>query len=222
MTTFEPVIIDIETTGLNPMAEEWHDNQDYDAQVYSVAFGFIPNWREARSVDELEIEKRHVKGDDEYGLLGRLSGRINNFVTQYYGGDIKPFWVGHNIRKYDFPYLGARFARKRLDGWPFTHGWKRLDTFKVAMHDDSIPQRFISEDDYAASVGLSNDDPFDGSDMPEAFENRNWQKIATHVMGDVELNSKLFYKKRAECMTHFQRHYDGVNVQTNFTEEVQL
>ncbi len=222
MTGYEPVIIDIETTGLNPMAEAWHNGQEYDAQVFSVAFGFLTNWREADSVEELEIHKQHVKDEDEYHLLQRLPKRVNHWVEHYYGRRVEPFWVGHNIRKYDFPYLGARFARKRLDGRPFTHGWKRLDTFKVAMHDDTIPKRYVSEDDYAASVGLSNDDPYDGGDMPDAFDNREWQKISTHVMGDVELNAKLFYKKREECMTHFNRHYDDANAKASFVEEVDL
>lgn len=226
MASYEPVFIDIETTGLHPMAEEWHDNQNYDAQVYVVAFAFTPNWRDAEGLHDLEIVKGFVKDEDEYNLLNRLPERLDVLTYDAYGKNAEPFFVGHNIRKFDFPYLGARFARYRLDGHPFTHGWKRLDTMKVARRDDRTgddrSSYYTSEDDYADILGVEDNDPYDGSDMPGAFDNGQWDKIMTHVMSDVEVNAKIFFRAKDVCIEEFVDHYDDVDMVFESTEEVDL
>lgn len=222
MVQYEPVIIDIETTGLNPMAQEGFMGEEFDAAVSAIGLAFIPNWREADTVEELEIVTKPITDESEYQLLDRAPTRVRSYVSEYYGEDTVPFFVGHNLRQYDMPYLGARFARKRLNGEPFVSELKRLDTMRVAGNDSGIDGWYVSEDDYAEHLNIYSDDPYDGSDMPEAYVNGNWDKIHTHVISDIKVNAKIFYKRRELCMNEFDSHYDDVDINPVYVEEVDL
>lgn len=219
---YQPVIIDIETTGFNPMAQEGFMGEDYDAQVYAVGLSTIPNWREVSDLDDLEILTKAVTDNNEYHLLDRLPNRVEVFAEGSYSEDDDFFFVGHNCRQFDFPYLGARFARKRLNGELINSQWKRLDTMRVAGKDDGIDGWYVSEDDYAEYLGIEDDDPYTGADMPDAFRDGQWDKINTHVLSDVEVNAKIFFERRELCMAEFDGHYDDVDINPVFVEEVDL
>lgn len=200
--TYWPVFWDIETTGLNPLAREFW-NGKMEAQVTAVGLGTFRNWDEGPNEESARMQIQVVWDSDEYRLLQAIQDRL---YTMDYDG--KPFLVGYNSRNFDHPYMGARYARKRLDGEPFVSEWKRLDMMRVAENDTAIPKRYPKEGEYADALGVDVADPYDGSDMPDAFKNKEWNKIETHVKADVEESMLMFLKRKGLMMDHFYDHYD--------------
>ena len=239
MGKYIPVIWDIETTGLNPMAEHWWSNT-MQAQVIAIGFATIPNWDEVSDPDDAEINVYTYYDRDEYELLDIVPERIHEKVRQdcldrpfelYHdvvgteflsrtGQNPEPFLVGFNSRSFDHTYIGARFARKRLKGWPLTHGWKRLDMQRVAGHHGDL-RNHPSQDDYAEYHDVDVPDEHDGSNMPEYFSQNNWTGIREHAESDVEELAKLFMRDRESAMEEFYRHYD-IDAEPNFAEEADI
>ncbi len=212
---YEPVFWDIETTGLNPMAQDWWDGEDA-AQVIAVGIGTIENWSDEPTTDEAEIDVRAVMSVDEYELLTTIGEAMRGSDF-----DDEPFLVGYNSRQFDHPYIGARFSRKRLDGEPFVSDWKRLDMMRAAGRDDIISKRFPKEDEYSEAVGVGVHDEFDGSQMPQAFKDGNWDMIEQHVTKDVEKMVKVFLERQDTMMDTFYDHY-GINAGGGVVEEIDI
>jgi len=219
MTRYEPIFFDIETTGLNPMAQEWWDNQTSGARVTAVGLGRVEGWRDSDDPDDCEFTTKVLTDESEYRLLQVAAERLENMSWYYTDRDVEAFLVGHNSRQFDHPYIGARYSRLRLDGSLFTYVLKRLDTMRaLGKHWDEV-SRYPSEDDVLEILGIESDDPYDGSDMPDAYAERNWDAIKTHVEADVEEMMEMFVRLSEPCMEEFYDHYD-VPKDASFTEEV--
>jgi len=174
MTQYEPVFFDIETTGLNPMAQHFWSEVKYPAQVTAVGVGAIDNWRDDQGIEEVEYDTQVYIDDSEYQLLQQVEEIMEAKLDHIRGKDKVPYLVGFNSRNFDHPYLGARFARLRLDGGAFNHNEKRLDMMRaLGKHWDEV-DRYPSEDDCLEAMGIESDDPFDGGDMPDAFNEGNF------------------------------------------------
>lgn len=212
---YEPVFWDIETTGLNPMAQRWWDNA-MAAQVTAVGIGVIENWEDDPSAEEAEYDVSVACGDDEYKLLQKLGREMRDMEFE-----LEPFLVGYNSRQYDHPYIGARFSRKRLDGEPFTSDWKRLDMQRVAGKDHKIDKRYPKEDEYAVALGVEIEDEYDGSDMPQMFKDGNWDAIRSHATKDVEKSILMFLKRQELMMDTFYDHY-GIEADGSSVPEIEL
>lgn len=212
MTQFQPVFWDIETTGLNPMAQEWWNNS-MGAQVTAMAFGQIEGWHD--NPDDYETSVSVYYDESEYRLLDVCQTRLREVVQTVRDElDREPFLAGFNIRQFDCPYAGARYARKRLNGDLMTHELKRLDMSRPAVitqDDGTVVDQYPSQNDYAESVGVTVNDEYDGEDMPMAFENREWDKIVSHVESDVEVMMEVFMDDVELFMNHLYDHYDGVS-----------
>lgn len=200
--THWPIFWDIETTGLNPLAQDFWSNQ-MEAQVTAVGLGTIRNWDEGPDRESADIQVSVVYDSDEYRLLNVLPDRIRAMDF-----DGNPFLVGYNSRNFDHPYIGARYSRLRQRGEPFISEWKRLDMMRVAGKDNCIPKRYPKEGEYADALGVDVEDPYDGSDMPQAFKNKDWEKISTHVRADVEESILMFLERKGLMMEQFYDHYD--------------
>lgn len=91
---------------------------------------------------------------------------------------------------------------------------------RVAGNDGTIEGWYISEDDYAEHLGIEVNDEYDGSDMPDAYRNGEWDKINSHVLSDIAVNAKIFFQRRKLCMDQLTEHYDDVDIDPVFVEEV--
>lgn len=241
-TKYEPVFFDIETTGLNPMAQDWWYNTDYAAQVVCVGVGTLKNWR--GNPEDAEMDVRVLGGRSEYPLLKRLKnymsaeisaiegwedGEFRDIAPKMGDWDTEAFLVGWNSRGFDFPYLGARFARLRLDGWPFIHERKRLDMMKTDgiflpedARSDGKPgvKSYPSQDEYAEYLGIElGEDSIDGSDVPKKFHDGRLDLVKRHCYTDIEDMMEIFLKKRDVCMQGLYDHYD-IMQDAVFTEEI--
>lgn len=212
--SYIPVFFDIETTGLNPLAQEWHRYQDYDAQVTAVGLGWFDDWPESASGRDIAVEY----GPNEYKLLSDLRKRMESISSQVGDDGDELFLVGFNSRQYDHPYLVARYARLRQDPWPFCHGWRRLDMMRALRNRDG---KYWNQDDYAEHIGVHSEDEYDGSDMPEAFKRDEWPKILSHVRADMEDLMDIFAYEPGVFMDEFYGHYD-IDVDHIQTDDVEL
>jgi uncharacterized protein YprB with RNaseH-like and TPR domain len=159
--------------------------------------------------------------DSEYRLLQVANKRLEEIVGDYHNQGYTPFLVTFNGREFDHPYLGARFARLRLDGSWFNHKLRRLDMMRaLGKHLDSV-DRYPSEDDCLEAVGIDSEDPHDGSDMPDAFGRNDWNTIEEHAKHDVKEMMLLFYSMPGMCMREFYDHYD-IDMDADYTEEVEF
>lgn len=218
MVQHEPIFFDIETTGLNPMVPHWYKNQ-LEARVTAIAMGRIHGWADASDPDDCDIEVQVWSDSDEYNLLKVVNERFTTAMDNAgHHMDREPFLVGYNSRQYDHPYLGARYARKRLDGELFNHRYKRLDMMREASipQDHALgPKTFPSQDDYAEYLGIPVDDDTDGSDMPQFYEEGKWDKIRYHCEEDVKVMCRIFMERRESMMQTFYDHYD-ISAEPNF------
>jgi uncharacterized protein YprB with RNaseH-like and TPR domain len=220
---YEPIFWDIETTGLNPMAQHWWDGT-IGAQVISVGVGRIHNWREVSELGEDDYDLKVMYDSDEYRLLQRLTEvieeNINDIRTE--NTNSEPVFVGWNTRNFDHPYIGARYARLRLESCQLNHEAKRLDMMRALGNDEVMSTGYPGQDDYAEELGIPVNDELTGEDMPKAFERDDWDKIAQHVEDDVEEMMKVFNKKKEDCWEQLYYHYDDITENPpKFTEEVE-
>ena len=195
-----PVFFDIETTGLNPLAQAWHNKQKYDAQVTAIGVGYFDDY----DGDERQRVIKVEYGPNEYKLLSDLRDRMHKIEAEISASGVEPIVVGFNSRQYDHPYLVARYSRLRQNPYPFCHEWKRLDMMRALRKRDG---KYWNQDDYARHIGVHTEDEFDGSDMPEAFDKRQWRKILDHVRADMEDMMDIFTHDLSDFMNHFYDHY---------------
>jgi uncharacterized protein YprB with RNaseH-like and TPR domain len=220
MVTHVPVFFDIETTGFNPLTQEWYSNADYGAQVTAIGIGRMDDeFYRGGGYVECSNQVLVLYDSSEYRLLQIAHKRLEEIIGDYQQQGYEPFLTTFNGRRFDHPYLGARYSRLRLDGSWFTHRAKRLDMMRAfGKHYDGVG-RYPSEDDCLEAVGIDSDDEYDGSDMPDAFGNKEWGKISDHVEADTEEMVKLFCAEPEICMEEFFDHYD-INQDAEFNEEV--
>lgn len=216
---YEPVFFDIETTGLNPMAQEWWDNETHGARVTAIGIGTVDGWRDTTDPEDCDIDVKVLTDESEYRLLNVARERLKEVEAEIFDNGGEAFLVGHNSRQFDHPYLGARYARLRLDGRAWNDILKRLDTMRALGKNWNEVGRFPKEDDVLDVLGIESDDPYTGADMPNAYAERNWDAIKTHVRHDVNDMAKLFVVLSEPCMEEFYDHYD-IDKDASFTEEV--
>ena len=222
MTNYVPIFFDIETTGFNPLQQAYFDDLNQDAQVTAIGVGLIDDgWKNGKGYDECESEVHVLYDESEYRLLENLNGKLEEWVAEYEEKGYSPFLVTFNGRQFDHPYLGARYARLRLDGSWWNHRLKRLDMMRALGKHWGKVDRYPSEDDCLEAANIESTDPYDGSDMPEAFSERDWDMISEHVEKDTREMIKLFCDVPEMCMSEFYSHYD-VDADATFTEEVEF
>lgn len=213
-TNYFPVFFDIETTGLNPLAQGWHNYTDYDAQVTAVGLGWFEDYPDSTEEREIEV----VYDGSEYRLLFNLRGKMERIEKENGDEDTEFILVGFNSRQYDHPYLTARYGRLRQDPYPFAYSWKRVDMMKALRSRDG---KYWNQDDYADHIGVHTEDEYDGSDMPEAFAKNQWRKILDHVRADMEDLMDIFRHEPDVYMNHFYDHY-GIESDSVTTDDTEL
>jgi len=205
---YKPVFFDIETTGFNPMTPDWYSNS-IGAEVTAVAIGTMPDWCD--DGDSKNVTVYSNNGEEEYSLIKNVNNRFSSIARLYESEGWEPFLVGHNIYQFDVMYWAARCARKRLDPWPVSDGWRRLDTMRALQ----LPEDYEDgntyhpgQQDYADYLGLEYVDDLSGSDMPDAFVDGRYDEIATHVRDDVSTLMDIFMIEREDMVEEFWGHYE--------------
>lgn len=215
-----PVFFDIETTGLNPLAQEWWSNEEHGARVICIGVGVLTDWR--GDVDNAEKHVTVLYDKSEYKLLQNAEREVYKFLGEVGVGnpfeeDNEFFMVGWNNRTFDHPYIGARYSRLRLDGTIFTNEWKRLDLMRVARNKTG---KFWKQDDYMEeNMGFRSEDDVTGKDVPDLLSNNRVDKIRSHCNSDLKDLMDIFLFDRKPAMEEFYDHYD-IDREAVFVEEV--
>lgn len=222
MADYVPVFFDIESTGFNPLEQQFYGDNDYGARVTAIGIGTIDDaWKSGGAYGDCDTDVNVWWDNSEYRLLKVAAERLQDTVESYRDNGFEPFLVTFNGRNYDHPYLGARYARLRLDGDLWNHELKRLDMMRALGKRMSGTTRYPSEDDCLEAVGIESEDEYDGSDMPGFYAEEEWLKIESHCHDDVEEMIMLFCEKPELCMEEFYEHYD-VDAEASFEEEVEF
>lgn len=219
-----PVIFDIETTGLNPLAQSWSNWHDHDGQVLAVGVATVGGWQ--GPLDGVDIDVEVLVGKNEYGLLMDvrdymlgLCGELESYkgfsdgvpdgeyitAESTESREAEIFLVGWNSRQFDHQYLCARFARLRQDPFPFAWRRKRLDGMRVVKKNTG---KYRSQDDYYEELGHESEDEWEGSDIPDLWEEREMWAIEEHAEHDVRELAQIFVERREWMMGEFYDHYD--------------
>jgi len=208
MSKYKPVFFDIETTGFNPMTPRWYSDS-IAAEVTAVCVGQIRDWTE--DGDKAISATFTNRGNEEYETIQEVREYLMDVEEQYHDKGWEPFLVGHNVIQFDVMYWSARCARLRQSPYPISDGWRRLDSMRaleLPPDAEAGPTRYPGQQDYADWLGLDYVDRLDGSDMPEAFDNGDYEEIATHVTDDVETLMSIFMQEREAMVNYFWSHYD--------------
>lgn len=215
MTKYVPVFWDIETTGLNPMAEYWWNGGRNE--VICVCVATVEDWEDEGE----EVNIHSFTGDSEYPLIQEVREGMYTILSDIEGWnwddiyepseeDVDPeaFLVGFNSRSFDHTFWSARCGRLRQSNWPFGHQRKRLDAMRVCRNRCGYEYQ-DSQDDIAEDIGIEMaDDTVDGSDVPELYENGQMDLIENHARADVKDLVGIFMEFREEMLAEFYDHYD--------------
>jgi hypothetical protein len=209
MSKYKPVFFDIETTGFNPMTPRWYSDS-IAAEVTAVAVGEMRDWTDGG--DETRCNVFANRGDQEYETIQEVREHLEFIEAKYASNGWTPFLVGHNVIQFDVMYWAARCSRLRQNPYPVSHGWRRLDTMRALSLPPSAESgstNYPGQQDYADYLGFDYVDRLDGSDMPQAFVDGDYEEIITHVRDDVETLMDIFYHEREDMVNEFWSHYDS-------------
>lgn len=209
MSRYKPVFFDIETTGFNPMTPRWYSDS-IAAEVTAVCIGEIRDW--ADDGKERRSNTFVNRGGQEYETIEEVRDHLEFIEQKYERNGWEPFLVGHNVIQFDVMYWSARCARLRQSPYPISNGWRRLDTMRaleLPADANGGSSRYPGQQDYADWLGLDYVDRLDGSDMPQAFADGDYDEIATHVRDDVTTLMEIFMREREDMVDELWGHYDS-------------
>lgn len=225
---YEPIFFDIETTGLNPLSQAWHYNAQHDAEVICIGIGVLSNWVGDTKNTTMDVEV--LTGESEYELLDDAFDEVMEFIykAKTENGDERDmqemfneddyFFVGWNNRTFDHPYMGARYSRYRMDPYPFSHGWKRLDAMKAIQKETG---RIWSQDDWMEEIGVMHEDDITGKEVPDLYAKGEVEPIIDHCEADIYDLMDIFMDDRRAMMAYFFDHY-GIDADPSYATTVRL
>jgi|Deesub1362B_J571_1020462.scaffolds.fasta_scaffold05294_7 uncharacterized protein YprB with RNaseH-like and TPR domain len=164
--SLKPVIIDIETTGLDPFTDR------------IVAIGV---WR-GPDVKVFIDEKEHRVIWDFFKFLTAVP---NPLKTQCL--------IGYNIQNFDIPFITARAIKHGhyVDAG-YLRRMYRADLINIITRYMNTRNRYLSLKAVADFLDIEVNDSVSGSDIPRLWEERNLKSIIKHCLSDLSVTAKIF------------------------------
>ncbi len=160
--TLTAIVLDIETTGLNPLEDE------------IVAVGIrTPEGTSVRTAED----------HSERALIDFVLVELSRWPN--------PVLVGYNITGFDLPFLTARGLRYSLPAHLLRRCY-RVDLLQVVRRYLLPNGRYCKLRDIAAFLGIEVDDEVSEADVPELARQGRWEEVRNHCEKDVELTYRLF------------------------------
>ena len=130
-------------------------------------------------------------GSDEEGLFKRFEGALVKTFRDHYGSETMygTTWVGHNIKRFDMPYLWLRARKYKCDALIRMLGASPRD---VKMEDTMLWLNFNSYKDYVSLdnacklFGLPGKSKMDGSEVFAYWQAGKNKEIGEYGKDDVE------------------------------------
>ena len=133
------------------------------------------------AIDDNPVET--ISSDNEEELMQAFSKVVG----------INPYiqFCGHNIKRFDLPWLWIRAVRYKLKSAvsiiPHTRNdGNIIDTMEIFSATSFGSDSWLSMADLCAYFGLEGKGDMDGSKVHDAYINKEHDKIATYCKGDVE------------------------------------
>ncbi len=172
------IILDIETTGLNPLEDE------------IVAVGM-------RTPDALKV---HTAEDNlERALIDRVLVELSRWPN--------PVLVGYNITGFDLPFLTARGLKHSLPVHVLRDCY-RIDLMHVVQRYLLTGKRYCKLSDITAFLDIRVEDDVTGADVPELVRQGRWEEVRTHCRKDVETTYHLFRRLQELALHNLQVRYN--------------
>lgn len=187
MVTLCPVILDIETTGLNPFEDR------------IVAIG----------VDFLEGDPEVFTSKHEHDILWNFFHALAEFVSQTRDAGKEPVLIGYNIQNFDIPFITARAVKYGYgrDAYHLRRLY-RADLMRIVTYYMNTRNRNLSLRDVAEFLGIKAKDSVCGSDVPQLWEKGDVAAIESHCLSDLNLTLQLLLKLRSLVEHNLERRYD--------------
>lgn len=150
----------------------------------------------AWKINDEPIQAVWHDGTDERGLLMMFEETLIKTFKEHYGNDTMygVTWVGHNIKKFDMPYIWLRARKYKCETLIRLMGESPRD---IKMEDTMLWANFNSYKDYVSMndacklFGLPGKEDMDGSKVFEYWQKGLNKEIATYGKGDVDRTYNL-------------------------------
>jgi len=213
------VIIDTETTGLEPLTS-------YSKDRYS---GVRTKKGEAAQIVSIGCKQiNEITDRTESSYKCFFNPKIFDRTDIETDERLKPYNPTYNIKTYEteenmlsefWTYLNDEVDKPIISGFNFDFDWKflklrsLLHNIKITRFDKYTNQRIDIRErlnsntfqsgttlhDYCDFLGISYiDDDFTGKDMPQYYTDRRYTDIIVHQMNDVKITAEL-YMRMCKC-----------------------
>ncbi len=177
-----PVILDIETTGLDPFTDR------------IVAIG-VKRGRDVRIFTD-EEESKILR--DFYDYILDEKDPLRTQVL-----------VGYNIQNFDIPFITARTLKW---GYLVEAGLLRriyrADLMAIVTRYLNTKNRNLSLRAVAEFFDIEINDDISGADVPRLWEERNFGPIIQHCLSDLSVTGQVFKKLRYLVEHNIERRYE--------------
>ncbi|MBO8179854.1 MAG: ribonuclease H-like domain-containing protein [Archaeoglobus sp.] len=172
------IILDIETTGLNPLEDE------------IVAVGM-------RTPSALEV---HTAEDNtERALVEHILLELSRWPN--------PVLVGYNITGFDLPFLTARGLKHSLPVHVLRDCY-RIDLMHIVQRYLLTNRRYCKLSEIASFLDIRVEDDVTGADVPELVRQGRWDEVEDHCRKDVETTYRLFRRLQELALHNLQVRYN--------------
>ncbi|WP_290597072.1 MULTISPECIES: ribonuclease H-like domain-containing protein [unclassified Archaeoglobus] len=184
-----PVFLDIETTGLDPIPTE----KKTECEIVAIGVGYIED-------DKLRVE---VLSRDEYSEDDMIVKAIYK-LTENDSNCI----IGYNI-SFDIPFISARYLKHEYNSSLVTRLRQlyRVDLMYVVTRYLQPNNKHVKLKEIAEYLGLPYDSEISGRDIPKLYEESKFAEIRAHCQRDIETIFHLFLRLKDLCKHNIQRRY---------------
>jgi len=176
-----PVVIDIETTGL--------DSLEHEILAIGIKWGRKENCEKVFCRD---------KDTSEFSVIYKTLITLGQFLS--------PAIVGYNITNFDIPFIAARATKLGMDA-SIIRRLPRVDLMDVVSRYILTNKRRVSLAEICDYYGIERDSEFRGSLMPIFWENGEYHKIITHLQRDLRAEWALFERLEKYCAHNLKTRY---------------
>jgi len=177
-----PVILDIETTGLDPFSDR------------IVAIG-VQRGEDVR----VFINKNEL----------RVIWDFFEFLTAVHKPLETQVLVGYNIHNFDLPFITTRAIKHGLTvDAGYLRKMYRADLMTIVTRYLNTRNRNLSLKTIAEFLGIRVNDAISGSDIPVLWEKGDFDAIAQHCLSDIYLTQQLLKRLKYLVEHNIERRYE--------------
>jgi hypothetical protein len=205
-----PIIVDIETAGLHNALEFLEpvtpdarlvDPKKIEASIKEKEEARLAKLALDRNVGRIVAIGWWTEEEGTHGVVCKTEYEERIALTSVWNASRHRTIVGFNCKGFDLPFM---VQRSRYLGIPYP--WLDLGkytrkgvidlymdlTFNEGKYDEGCMRRTLKA--FCKRFGITVTDDINGADIPALVDAGEWEKVAAHAKGDVELTVQLAHK----------------------------